>query len=46
MDKEKSSFMVVWRMSEMLCPHCYEFVKADLLECPNCHEFLHWDVFE
>jgi RNA polymerase subunit RPABC4/transcription elongation factor Spt4 len=33
-------------MSEMLCPHCHEFVKSDLLECPNCHEFLHWDVFE
>jgi RNA polymerase subunit RPABC4/transcription elongation factor Spt4 len=33
-------------MSEMLCPHCHELVKSDLLECPNCHEFLHWDVFE
>lgn len=33
-------------MSEMLCPHCHNFVKVELLECPNCHEFLHWDVFE
>ena len=33
-------------MSEMLCPHCHNFVKSELLECPNCHEFLHWDVFE
>jgi RNA polymerase subunit RPABC4/transcription elongation factor Spt4 len=34
-------------MNEMLCPHCHNFVNANLIECPNCHAFLHDDeVYE
>jgi len=31
-------------MSEVLCPHCHNFVKDDLIECPNCYGFLEEDM--
>lgn len=31
-------------MKEILCPHCYNFVNANLIECPNCHGFLDEDM--
>jgi len=31
-------------MSEVLCPHCHNFVKGDLIECPNCYGFLEEDM--
>jgi len=33
-------------MTEMLCPHCHNFVNAKLVECPNCREFLHMEPWE
>lgn len=33
-------------MREILCPHCLNFVKADLETCPNCYEFIHLDTWE
>ncbi len=31
-------------MKETLCPHCHNFVNANLIECPNCHGFLDEDM--
>ena len=31
-------------MSEVLCPHCHNFVNSELIECPNCHGFLEEDM--
>jgi RNA polymerase subunit RPABC4/transcription elongation factor Spt4 len=31
-------------MKEILCPHCHNFVNANLIECPNCHGFLDEDM--